>query len=74
MFTNLIKAARNAEQVYRQRQKLARLSDELLRDIGLTSQDAQHEAARPIWDAPGPWTRKKPLVAVGARPPATLLN
>lgn len=43
--------------LYRQRRSLHRLSDDALRDIGLTRQQAESEAARPIWDVPAHWTR-----------------
>ncbi|MBL4926702.1 DUF1127 domain-containing protein [Fuscibacter oryzae] len=43
--------------LHRQRQHLARLDDAMLKDIGLTREAAQHEAQRPIWDAPGHWLR-----------------
>ncbi len=42
----------------RQRRALARLDDDALCDIGLTRQDAQSEAARPIWDAPDNWLKQ----------------
>ncbi|MCQ4162830.1 DUF1127 domain-containing protein [Roseomonas sp. GC11] len=32
------------------RQHLAELDDRLLRDIGMSRPDAQHEARRPVWD------------------------
>jgi uncharacterized protein YjiS (DUF1127 family) len=41
----------------RQRAHLRRLDDHLLRDIGLTRDDAMHEGTRPFWDAPTPWHR-----------------
>ena len=41
----------------RQRAHLAELPDDLLDDIGLTREQARHEAARPLWDAPGHWYR-----------------
>ena len=37
------------------RRALARLDDRLLRDIGLTREDAEAELARPPWDAPSHW-------------------
>ena len=40
---------------HRERQSLARLDDAMLRDIGVSREEAQREAARPIWDAPGRW-------------------
>lgn len=41
----------------RQRQRLARLDDHMLRDIGLTREQAQAEAAEPVWDVPAHWRR-----------------
>ncbi len=38
--------------VLRQRRRLAELSDHQLVDIGITREEAQAEAARPIWDLP----------------------
>lgn len=38
--------------LWRQRRQLAMLDQHLLRDIGVTSQEAAREAARPVWDAP----------------------
>jgi len=35
-----------------QRQQLAQLSDEMLKDIGLSRVDALREAKRPFWDDP----------------------
>lgn len=43
--------------VRRQRAKLARLDDWMLRDIGISRADATREATRPIWDAPAHWSR-----------------
>ncbi len=36
--------------VLRERRRLARLSDEALRDIGLSRREALREARRPFWD------------------------
>lgn len=36
--------------VYRQRRALSRLDDRALADIGLTREQANQEATRPIWD------------------------
>lgn len=36
----------------RQRRELARLSDEMLKDIGVSRVDALREAKRPFWDDP----------------------
>ncbi len=38
-----------AQERSRQRRALARLSDGLLRDIGLTRHDAAREAGKPFW-------------------------
>lgn len=36
--------------VWRQRRELARLSDTMLCDLGISRAQAAREAARPIWD------------------------
>jgi len=41
----------------RQRRHLADLDDALLRDIGLTREEARAEARRPLWDVPDSWLR-----------------
>lgn len=38
--------------LYRQRQQLAALSDEMLKDIGLSRADIESETSRPFWDEP----------------------
>jgi uncharacterized protein YjiS (DUF1127 family) len=38
--------------LYRQRQQLAALSDDMLKDIGLSRADIETEANRPFWDEP----------------------
>lgn len=38
--------------VARQRRELGRLDNRMLKDIGLTREQAQAEAARPFWDLP----------------------
>ncbi len=43
--------------LYRQRRTLARLDDSALRDLGLTRDEADAEAMRPIWDVPAAWRR-----------------
>ncbi|MHC6224656.1 DUF1127 domain-containing protein [Pseudomonas sp. X10] len=40
------------QQLYRQRQELASLSEETLRDLGLTRADVLQEVERPFWDDP----------------------
>nr|WP_261384681.1 DUF1127 domain-containing protein [Vannielia litorea] len=39
----------------RQRRALARLDAELLKDIGITPDEARTEAARRLWDVPPGW-------------------
>lgn len=41
----------------RQRCRLANLDDRALADIGITREQAQSEASRPIWDAPHFWQK-----------------
>ena len=53
----LLHATRHHAALLRSRQGLARLDDHLLRDIGLTRQQAEAEAARTPWDAPPHWRR-----------------
>ncbi len=39
----------------RQRDRLRHLPPHILRDIGLTPEQAEREADRPVWDAPRHW-------------------
>lgn len=39
-----------ASERYRQRRTLTDLTDEQLRDVGLTRRDVQRECAKPFWD------------------------
>ncbi len=41
--------------LHRQRARLAELDDHLLRDIGLSRDDARAEAQRSFWDVPAHW-------------------
>ncbi|RVT86593.1 DUF1127 domain-containing protein [Rhodobacteraceae bacterium CCMM004] len=41
----------------RSRARLATLDDHILNDIGLTRDDAEAEARRPLWDPPVGWRR-----------------
>ncbi|MDX8348131.1 MULTISPECIES: DUF1127 domain-containing protein [unclassified Cognatiyoonia] len=43
--------------VRRQRNALKSLDDHLLRDIGLTRDEARIEAEKPLWDAPQYWSK-----------------
>jgi len=38
-----------------QRRELARLDDALLDDLGITREQAEREASRPLWDGPDHW-------------------
>lgn len=41
----------------RSRARLAALDAHILRDIGISPDDAMAEASRPLWDAPAGWRR-----------------
>lgn len=56
-FWSLRRWVRLALSVRRQRGDLLALDDTRLRDIGLTREDAEAEAARPLWDVPRHWRR-----------------
>lgn len=43
--------------LHRQRNDLALLDDRMLADIGLTRDEAETEANRPMWDVPDHWRR-----------------
>ena len=45
----LIKRIDVWRETYRQRQALARLSDAVLKDIGITRYDAEQESSKPFW-------------------------
>ncbi|MHB0849884.1 DUF1127 domain-containing protein [Stutzerimonas nitrititolerans] len=40
------------QMLHRQRQQLAALSDEMLKDIGRSRADVEAEVSRPFWDDP----------------------
>lgn len=46
---------RFALQLLKQRRDLAGLTADQRRDIGITAEQAQKEAARPAWDLPANW-------------------
>ena len=48
---------RDVMSLIRQRQTLAKLDARALDDIGVTREEAETEAARPIWDAPEFWQK-----------------
>jgi uncharacterized protein YjiS (DUF1127 family) len=39
------------------RARLATLDDHMLRDVGITREQARSELDRPLWDAPAGWRR-----------------
>lgn len=49
---DLLSRIRRWSELSRQRRELARLSDEMLKDIGISRIDALREAKRPFWDDP----------------------
>ena len=53
--TGFFATVRLAYDAWRSRRALAALEDTALRDIGLTRDEAQAEANRPIWDVPSNW-------------------
>ena len=55
--TSLLTLIRKAIELKRQRRSLLRLSNRQLADIGISRDDAQREAARPIWDIPADWLK-----------------
>lgn len=43
--------------LHRQRQDLSMLDDALLKDVGISREEAEIEAKRPVWDVPATWRR-----------------
>ena len=41
-----------AFRVHQERQELANMTDHMLADIGLTREEAEQEAGKPIWELP----------------------
>ena len=52
---SLLQALQKARALRRQRLRLGELDDRMLRDVGLTRAQAEDEARRLAWDAPGHW-------------------
>lgn len=52
LFARAIAQVHRWTEVSRQRRELAQLSDEMLKDIGLSRVDKLREADRPFWDDP----------------------
>ncbi len=53
----VVRRLQAAQILYKQRNALAKLDDALLRDIGVTREQANSEALRPVWDGPNHWRR-----------------
>lgn len=45
--------------MHKSRIDLSRLTDDQLRDVGLTREDVEAELARPAWDVPTNWRRRR---------------
>ena len=52
---SLMARLQGALSLHRQRNRLAKLDDTQLKDIGITRTQALTESARPFWDAPDHW-------------------
>ncbi len=52
---SLLRRITDAFALRRQRARLRDLSPHLMRDIGVTEEEAQAEPARPLWDIPPHW-------------------
>lgn len=52
---DLLRRLQDMLAVARQRQALAELPAHLLRDIGVSTDSARHEASRAPWDVPAHW-------------------
>ncbi len=55
--TGLLSRLGQMAAVRRQRRALASLNDHLLKDIGLSAEEARQEAESPLWDVPANWRR-----------------
>lgn len=58
LFNRLATAIRRRLHLRQSRQRLAALDPHMLADIGLTPEQARHEAIRPVWDAPPGWLNR----------------
>ncbi|SFA85516.1 Uncharacterized conserved protein YjiS, DUF1127 family [Poseidonocella pacifica] len=52
---DLFGAIRRMAGLARQREALTRLDEHLLRDVGISRDEAEREAARAPWDPPAHW-------------------
>lgn len=57
LLRRLLDGLASRETEARARHRLARLEPHLLRDIGMTAEEAKALAKRPEWDAPAHWKR-----------------
>ncbi len=55
LFIHLWTRLMQAQRLRRERSRLSKLDDHMLRDIGLTRDAAATESARPMWDVPAHW-------------------
>lgn len=51
----LTRSLQVAHVLYKQRKALVRLDDRMLKDLGVTREQANSEAGRPVWDVPNHW-------------------
>ncbi len=54
---SLLSLIRDMIEVRRQRRALSSLDDALLRDIGVSPEEARREVDKPAWDVPVTWRR-----------------
>ena len=54
----IFRSLRHRLDVWRTRRALARLDAHLLRDIGISREDARREAQMAVWDVPATWVRR----------------
>ena len=57
LFGRLVRRFADARALRRQRTRLVDLEPRMLRDIGVTEDDALREARRTLWDVPEHWRR-----------------
>ncbi|MCW3782153.1 DUF1127 domain-containing protein [Defluviimonas sp. CAU 1641] len=55
--TGLFDRLRQMREIRRQRRALSELSGHLLKDIGISADEARRESERPAWDVPSHWLR-----------------
>ena len=51
-----VSSVRTRLDLWRTRRALARLDSHLLKDIGITPEQARHEAELTVWDVPANWS------------------